>query len=85
MTTPAIESDGNRIILNFDDLEHALQLLKPWNGATRRADAARMVNQALEAVGIVLEVRIKGRAVAEIGMGDMRGSLISLLGLVPAR
>jgi len=85
MPAPAIESDGNRIILHFDDLEHALQLLKPWNGAQRRADAARMVHKALESVGIVVEVKVKGRTVAEMGVGDMRGSLISLLGLAHAR
>jgi hypothetical protein len=85
MPAPAIESDGNRIILHFDDLEQALQLLKPWNCTQRRAEAARMVNQALESVGLILEVRVKGRAVAEMGLGDLRGSLFSLLGLAHAR
>jgi hypothetical protein len=85
MTAPLIESIENRIILHFEDLEQALQLLKPWNGAQRRAEATRLVNQALESAGIILEVRVKGRSVAQLGLGDMHGSLFSLLGLAQAR
>jgi hypothetical protein len=85
MTAPAIESAGNRIILHFQDLEEALQMLKPWPGAERRADAARCVHHALESVGLILEVRVKGTPVAQMGLADLRGSLLSLLGLSRAR
>jgi hypothetical protein len=81
---PEVEGAGNRIILNFESLEQALQLLRPWRGATRRAEVASQIHQALAAAGLSLELRVNGRPVAEIGEGYLRGSLFSVLGMRPA-
>jgi len=85
MPAPKVESNENRIILNFESLEQALQLLKPWSQAQHRAEAARQIHRALEAVGLHLEVRVKGIAVAHVGLGDFQGSMLSLLGLSAAK
>ena len=57
-------------------------MLRPWHGEKLRADAAEKITCALEAVGLVVEVRVKGRAVAEMGLGGIHGSLLQLLGIV---
>lgn len=76
-----VESTGNRIILHFDTLEEALQLLSPWRGAGRRAEVTDDIHRALQAIGVRMELRVKGRSVAELGLGDLRGSALTLLRL----
>jgi hypothetical protein len=78
---PEVESTGNRIILHFDSLEDALQLLSPWHGANRRAEVAEEIHRALQAIGVRMELNVKGHTVAELGLGDLRGSALTLLGL----
>ncbi|MGC8760785.1 MAG: hypothetical protein ACP5VC_12565 [Bryobacteraceae bacterium] len=70
----------NRIILHFDTLEDALRLFSPWRGAAPRAQAAQQIHHALSSVGLLLEVRIQGRPVAELGSVAPHGPLFSLLG-----
>jgi hypothetical protein len=85
MAVPNVELDGNRIILHFDRLEDALRLLSPWREARTRADVASRIHEALNAVGLAVELRVKGRPVAELGEGEARGSLLSLvLGVISA-
>jgi len=79
MNSPAVETSGNRIILDFETLEDALRLLAPWTSAKTRADVASRFNESLAAAGIAVELRVKGRRVAELGQGPMRGSLLSLI------
>jgi|WetSurMetagenome_2_1015567.scaffolds.fasta_scaffold490615_2 hypothetical protein len=79
MATARTEIDGHRIVLDFDNLEDALQLLSPWRGAVIRAEVAENMHKALSAVGLTLEVRAKGCPVAELGEGQFRGSLLALL------
>jgi len=79
MATPSAEAHGNRIVLQFDSLDDALKLFTPWKGAGPRVQAASQIHSALEAAGLVVEVRVKDRPVAHLGMGDLRGPLISLL------
>lgn len=74
------EADNNRIILHFETLEDALRLLTPWRGAGPRAQAAQQIHDALSSAGLLLEVRIQGRPVAELGSGEPHGPLFSLLG-----
>jgi hypothetical protein len=73
------QAQGNRIILQFDSLDEALRLFSPWRGAAPRAQAAAQIHKALEAVGLAVEVRVKDRAVAQLGEGEPRGALFSLL------
>ena len=82
MATPTVESAGNRIILQFESLDQAMGLLRPWHAEKLRAEAASTITRALEAVGLVVEVRVKGRAVAEVGLGGFHGSLLQLIGIV---
>lgn len=81
MTQPLIETVGQRIVLQFESLEEVMKLLSPWRGVSTRAMAAMQIHHALAAAGIEVEVRVKGRPVAELGTGEMRGSLLSLLQL----
>lgn len=69
----------NRIVLQFDSLDDALRLFSPWRGAGPRAQAASQIHSALAAVGLAVEVQVKGRAVALLGAGEPRGALFSLL------
>jgi len=80
-TAPVVESSGNRIQLHFDTLEQALQLFSPWKGANRRAEAANEIHQALAAVGLQMEVWVKGVRVAAIGASEFKGSLLRMLGI----
>lgn len=74
------EADHNRIILHFETLEDAMRLLTPWRGAGPRAQAAQQIHHALSSAGLLLEIRIQGRPVAELGSGAPHGPLFSLLG-----
>jgi hypothetical protein len=85
MAAANVEGLENRIILHFDTLEQAMSLLSPWTGAERRVDATQRIHQALEAAGLSLEVRVKGRSIAEMGAGRFSGSLLRLLGLASPR
>jgi hypothetical protein len=73
------EAETNRIILHFETLEDALRLFSPWRGAAPRAQAAQQIHHALSSVGLLLEVRVQGRPVAELGSAQPRGPLFSLL------
>ncbi len=80
MTPARAEAERNRIILHFETLEDALRLFSPWRGAGPRAQAAQQIHHALSSVGLLLEVRIQGRPVAELGSVAPHGPLFSLLG-----
>jgi len=73
------EAEQNRIVLHFDSLEDALRLFSPWRGAAPRTQAAQQIHLALSSVGLLLEVRIQGRAVAELGSAAPHGPLFALL------
>lgn len=79
MTPAKAEAETNRIILHFETLEDALRLFSPWRGAAPRAQAAQQIHLALSSVGLLLEVRIQGRTVAELGSAQPRGPLFTLL------
>ncbi|MGQ9918556.1 MAG: hypothetical protein ACUVS7_14155 [Bryobacteraceae bacterium] len=79
MTPVKAEAETNRIILHFETLEDALRLFSPWRGAAPRAQAAQQIHHALSSVGLLLEVRVQGRPVAELGSAQPRGPLFSLL------
>jgi|GEM_PF-2318324 len=79
MRTPNVETTGNRIILDFESLDEAMRLLVPWPNASKRADMTAKLNEALTAIGLAVELRVKGRSVAEFEGGSMRGSLLSLI------
>ncbi len=79
MPNTRAQAHDNRIVLQFDSLEDALRLFSPWRGAAPRFQAAAQINQALETVGLAVVVQVKGRAVAELGQGEPRGALLTLL------
>lgn len=79
MTNATVDAAGSRIILQFDCLDDALRLLTPWKGSVPRAQAARQIHGALHAVGLGMEVKVKGRTVVELGQDEMRGPLLALL------
>lgn len=73
------QAEGNHIVLQFETLDDALRLFTPWRGAGPRVQAATQIHAALVAVGLAVEVRVKGRAVAELGHGEPHGPLFALL------
>jgi hypothetical protein len=79
LATPALATAGKRIILEFETLEQALMLLKPWRAENSRAAAAARIHESLTAVGLQMELRVRGKSVAEFGDGAFRGSLCALL------
>jgi hypothetical protein len=79
MQTPHVQTEGSRIVLQFETLDDALRLFSPWRGAAPRAEAATKIHSALAAVGLGVEVRVKDQSVAELGRGEMRGPILSLL------
>ena len=79
MSAPTVEAAGNRIILDFESMEAALRLLAPWPNAGKRADLTARLSESLAAIGVAVELRVKGRSVAEFAGGSMRGSLLSLI------
>jgi hypothetical protein len=79
MGAPTVEASGNRIILNFDSLEEALRLLMPWPTAGKRAEVTTKLSESLAAIGLAVELRVKGRSVVEFADGGMSGSLLSLI------
>lgn len=79
MSAPNVEATGNRIILDFESLDEAMRLLVPWPNAAKRADMTAKLSEALTSIGLAVELRVKGRSVAEFEGGSMRGSLLSLI------
>lgn len=79
MSAPNVEATGNRIILDFESLDEAMRLLVPWPNAAKRADMTVKLSEALTSIGLAVELRVKGRSVAEFEGGSMRGSLLSLI------
>ena len=79
MQGASVQAEDRCIILNFESLTDAMQLLAPWKGAGPRLQAAAQVHGALRAVGVGMEVRVKGRTVAELGHEHMTGSLLTLI------
>lgn len=77
--SPRIESSENRIVLNFDSLEQALQLLSPWKDRRNRMAAAQQITKALSAAGLSVEIKVKGRQIAELVAGQIRGPILALL------
>jgi hypothetical protein len=79
LASPQIENAEGRIILNFASLDDAMRLFQPWHDGRQRLEAAGQIRRALEAVGLTVEVRVKGRAVAEVGSGGLHGSMMRLI------
>lgn len=79
MSAPNVETVGNKIILDFESLEEAMRLLVPWPNAAKRAEVASKLSESLSAIGLAVELRVKGRSVAEFTGGAMRGSLLNLV------
>ena len=79
MGAPNVEAMGNRIILDFESLDEAMRLLMPWPNAAKRADVAVKLSESIAAIGLAVELRVKGRSVAEFEGGSMRGSLLNLI------
>lgn len=77
---PQVESRDNWIVLNFETLDQALQLLSPWKDARHRKDALQQITKALSAVGLCVEIKVKGRRIAELVAGQIRGPIVALLG-----
>lgn len=76
----AINGEGSCIVLDFPTLQDALQLWKPWNGATKRREITNLLHQALAGAGLSLELRVKGKPVAHFGSGELSGAALALLG-----
>ena len=76
----AINSDSKQIVLEFSTLRDALQLWKPWNDGQKRREITRLLHQALAGAGISLELRVQGKPVANLGIGELSGVALSLLG-----
>ncbi|MBX5495083.1 MAG: hypothetical protein IRZ15_07080 [Bryobacteraceae bacterium] len=76
-----VNSDGNRIVLDFPNLKAAFQLLKPWSGQAKRVELAERIHEALRLAGLSLEVKVQGKPVAELGSGEKRGLILRLLGI----
>ncbi|MBE0660175.1 MAG: hypothetical protein IH602_20955 [Bryobacteraceae bacterium] len=79
MSAPNVEAVGNKIILDFETLEEAMRLLVPWPNAMKRAEVASKLSESLAGIGLAVELRVKGRSVAEFTGGSMRGSLLNLV------
>jgi hypothetical protein len=80
MHAAGIQDQPNCIILEFGSLGEALSLLKPWPSAERRASALKALHELLHTAGLLMEVRVQGRVVAELGGSTRNGLLVRLLG-----
>lgn len=75
----AVSAEGNRIILNFPDLQAALRLLEPWWSPAKRAEFTERMHRTLASIGLVLEVRVKGKTLEIFGPNAQRGILSRIL------
>jgi len=76
-----VSGEGQRIVLDFPNLQAAFEMLRPWSGQAKRAEMANRLHEALKSVGLSLEVKIQGRPMAELGSESRGGILLKLLGL----
>jgi hypothetical protein len=70
-----ITAEGNRIILNFADLNAALELWKPWGSPAKRADFLRRFENMLERLNVAIEFRVEGKLLDGFGPGTRPGLL----------
>lgn len=71
--------DGNRIILNFQDLASALEAWKPWRSVAKRGEFMQKIHDTLTAMGLAIEIRVAGHMLGGFGPGVQRGLLQRIL------
>lgn len=71
--------EENRIVVEFQCLADAMQLMKPWHTAQRRAAAVNALHEMLQTAGMMMEVRIHGRVAAVLGGAACGGWLLRLI------
>ncbi|MDX2150235.1 MAG: hypothetical protein SFV54_05850 [Bryobacteraceae bacterium] len=76
-----VNGEGNRIVLDFPNLQSAFQMLQPWSGREKRAELFERLHEALRMVGLSLVVQVKGRIMAELGAEAKGGPVLRLLGV----
>ncbi|MBM3727501.1 MAG: hypothetical protein FJW40_19030 [Acidobacteria bacterium] len=74
-----VDDGGHRIILDFPDLQGALALLRCAPTAAKRAELAAHIREAAGALGIALELQVRGRTVETFGAGEGDGLLTKLI------
>ena len=78
-TAVSITADGNRIVLNYADLNAALELWKPWGSAAKRTDFLKRFEEMLQRLNVSVEFRVEGRHLGGIGPGTQPGLLRRLI------
>lgn len=74
-----IALEGNRIILNFQDLASVLEAWKPWRSVAKRGEFMQRIHETLAAIGLAIEIRVAGHSLGGFGPGVQRGLLQRIL------
>lgn len=75
----SITADGNRIVLNFEDLSSALELWKPWGSPAKRTDFMHRFESMLLKLNVVIEFRVEGKSLGGFGPGTQPGLIRRLI------
>ncbi|MBL8233044.1 MAG: hypothetical protein JNL98_31390 [Bryobacterales bacterium] len=78
-STAKVHGEGNRIVLDFESLADALKLWKPWGDRLRRLQVTDLLHEALSSAGVSMELRVKGKPVAELGGDEKSGLALRLI------
>ncbi len=79
MTKVAVETQDNRIILNFEDLAAVMRVFSQWGSPTKRGEFTRRLEETMKLMGLDLEVRVQGKVLDLFGPNGESGLLRRLI------
>jgi hypothetical protein len=74
-----VETEGSRIILNFEDLAAVLRVFSQWGSPSKQTDFTRRLEETMRLMGLDLEVRVQGKVLDLFGPNGESGLLRRLI------
>ena len=72
-------TEEGRLILDFSQLQSVLEIWKPLSSKGKRQASFGRIQETVERLGILVEVRVQGHKLAEFGPGGQSGLLQRLM------
>lgn len=74
-----VTTENGRVILEFNQLQNVLEIWKPLSSPGKRRASLGRIQETVEKLGILVEVRVQGRTLAAFGPGGQSGLLQRLM------
>lgn len=74
-----VKTEEGRVILEFNQLQSVLEIWKPLSSPGKRRASFGRIQETVEKLGILVEVRVQGRTLAAFGPGGGQSGLLQRL------